>query len=168
MWVVTVSDRCARGQTSDRSGPLLVKDVSAHGAQVTHRIVSDGIAPVQDVLREAANAGAQLILTTGGTGPGPRDLTPEATAGIITRELPGLAELLRSTGARHLPTAVLSRGISGIIDPLSADHHGQGQTSAAPVAVINLPGSPPGAQQGLACLLPVLPHLLAQLQEGTH
>lgn len=165
-WVVTVSDRCARGEQADAGGPLLSQALQQLGAQVELRVVADGIETVTSALHQALQAGAQLIITTGGTGVGPHDLTPEATAAVITRPVPGVAELLRREGSLHTPTAVLSRGLVGIVDPAvdpAAHPH-----LAQPALVVNLPGSPSGARDGIATLTPLLGHLLAQLQGEPH
>ncbi len=118
-------------------------------------VVADGQESVAGGIRRALDAGARVIITTGGTGVGPRDRTPEATHTVIDREIPGLAELLRREGAASTPMAALSRGIVGVVD-------GPGSVIA------NLPGSTRGATEGLETLLPLLPHVLDQLTGGDH
>lgn len=154
-FVLTVSDRCARGETVDRSGPRAVALLTAAGFETDPaHVVADGEDSVSVALHAAVHDGARVVVTTGGTGVGPRDRTPEGTRGILVRELPGLAEALRREGARHVATAVLSRGLAGI--------------TAEGAVVVNLPGSTAAVEQGLAVLLPVLGHLLDQLAGGDH
>ncbi|MBD8078703.1 MogA/MoaB family molybdenum cofactor biosynthesis protein [Cellulosimicrobium arenosum] len=156
--VVTVSDRCSRGEAEDRSGPLLVSLLADAGyARVEARVVPDGAESVRDVLTLLLLDGARLVLTTGGTGLAPRDLTPEGTRLVVEREVPGIADELRRRGAEHVQTAVLSRGVAGLA--VGAD---------GPALVVNLPGSTGGVRDGWAVLGPLLPHVLAQLDGGDH
>ncbi|WP_018634739.1 MogA/MoaB family molybdenum cofactor biosynthesis protein [Parafrankia elaeagni] len=151
--VVTVSDRAHRGVYPDRSGPLLVEALAALGFAVPAAvIVPDEQAEITSVIRAAADAGTDLVVTTGGTGLGPRDVTPEATRGLLERELPGLAEALRAAGRDKVPTAVLSRGLAGTV----------GAT-----LVVNLPGSTGGVRDGIGVLTPVVAHAVAQLRGDT-
>lgn len=149
--VVTVSDRSSRGERPDTGGPLLAGLLRELGLEVADPVVvPDEVAAVQDALRTAA-AAYDLVVTTGGTGLAPRDVTPEATAPLLDRQVPGLAEELRRRGAEHVPTAVLSRGLAGTV----------GQA-----LVVNLPGSTGGVRDGVAVLAPVLVHALEQLRGG--
>lgn len=154
--VVTASDRAASGERPDTTGPALVHRLVEAGYVCDPAIVvADGEESVGTGIRRALEAGARVVVTTGGTGVGPRDRTPEATRTVIDREIPGMAELLRREGAASTPMAALSRGIVGVIDGPGA-------------VVVNLPGSSRGATEGLDTLLPLLPHVLDQLTGGDH
>jgi molybdopterin adenylyltransferase len=142
--ILTVSDKGARGEREDRSGPAIREMIEAAGGEV----VRAGIVPdEQDEIRAAliawSDEGLDLVLTTGGTGFSPRDWTPEATKSVIEREAPGLAEAMRRAGAEKTPTAILSRAVAGL----------RGGT-----LIVNLPGSEKAARESLAAILPVLPH----------
>ncbi|MGH2445832.1 MAG: molybdenum cofactor synthesis domain-containing protein, partial [Candidatus Limnocylindria bacterium] len=153
--VVTCSNRSSVGEREDASGPALVEALRAAGFDVAPDpiVVADDEAQISTLLARLADAGHRLILTTGGTGLTPTDVTPAATRRVIDREAPGLAELMRVSGLASTPMAALSRGVVGT----------RGQTLIA-----NLPGSPKGASESLGALLPVLRHALDQLAGGDH
>jgi len=149
--VVTVSDKGHAGEREDASGPLLADLLRKMGAEVVHQvIVPDERAEIERVLIALADeAHVELVVTTGGTGPAPRDVTPEATRAVIEREMPGLAEVLRFEGYRQTALAVISRGAAGL----------RGQT-----LIVNLPGSPKAVRQGMETLAPILPHAIKMLR----
>jgi molybdenum cofactor synthesis domain-containing protein len=152
--VVTASNRAAAGVYADRGGPVLVAGLQAMGFTVDGpQVVPDG-EPVAAALRAAVAAGYDVVLTTGGTGLTPMDLTPEATRSVLDAELPGIAEAVRAHGvAQGVPTAMLSRGLAG---------------RAGQTVIVNLPGSPGGCKDGIAVLGPVLPHAVQQVRGGDH
>ncbi|MFW7415648.1 MogA/MoaB family molybdenum cofactor biosynthesis protein [Demequina sp. SO4-18] len=154
--VITVSDRRSAGEAEDTAGPAVADALHAAGAAVEAWVVPDGRDSVTTAIEQALSSGARIVLTAGGTGVHPRDVTPEATRPFLARELPGIPELLRATGSRTTATAALSRGLAGV----SAGH--------APAVIVNLPGSEPGAREGIETLLPVLAHLLSQIDGGDH
>lgn len=154
--VITVSDRSSRGERVDESGPVAVAALRDAGfACADAVIVPDGADSVERALQAEILAGVKLIVTSGGTGVGPRDETPEGTLRVVTRQIPGIAEELRRLGAAEKPAGMLTRGVAGVIDP-----HG--------VLVVNLPGSPRGVASGMPVLLSVARHVLDQLGGGDH
>ncbi|MDP9445027.1 MAG: MogA/MoaB family molybdenum cofactor biosynthesis protein [Actinomycetota bacterium] len=152
--VVTVSNRAAVGVYPDASGPLIVTALRDLGCDVGDaQVVPDG-EPVQAALRAAVADGTDVVVTTGGTGLTPLDLTPEMTRAVIEREVPGVAEAIRAYGVAHgVPTAMLSRGLAG---------------TAGRTLIVNLPGSTGGVRDGLAVLAPVLRHAVDQIAGGDH
>ena len=160
MVVFTVSDRSARGEREDLSGPAAIEALRAAGFEsISAVVIPDGREVVESAIDDAVAAGADLILTLGGTGAGPRDETPEGTRPKIERELPGVAEGLRAAGASRVPTAVLSRGLAGITVPSASGHR---------AVVVNLPGSTGGTRDGVEYLVPLVPHLIEQMRGGDH
>ena len=149
-----MSDRSALGEQEDASGAALVELLREAGADiVAHEVVSDDLDPLADKLREfAERSDVNLIITTGGTGLGPRDNTPEATLRVIEREAPGLAEAMRLETLRHTPMAMISRGVCGI---------------CSGTLIINLPGSPKAVGESFAVIRPVLAHAVALLEGDT-
>jgi len=152
---ITVSNRAAAGVYADRSGPVLAGLLAEAGCDQVDgpRVVPDG-EPVLAALREAVGLGYDIIVTTGGTGLTPGDRTPEMTREVIDREIPGIAEAIRSAGAAAgIPAAVLSRGLAGL---------------AGQAVIVNLPGSSGGVRDGMAVLAPILVHAVDQARGGDH
>ena len=145
--VLTVSDGVSQGVREDRSGDLLAELLAGEGYEVERRVVPDEGGLIAEALEELA-ASARLVLTTGGTGLGPRDVTPEATRAVLEREAPGIAEALRADSIAKTPHGLLSRGAAGV----------RGTT-----LIVNLPGSTGGCRDGFAILRPALEHALELL-----
>ena len=152
--VITCSNRSSAGVRADTSGEIVASALRAQGYTVeSHVVVPDDVQRIQDAVRSAIGSGARIVITTGGTGVNPTDVTPEALSPLLERELPGVADAIRQAGVTKVPTAVLSRGVAGTI----------GQSFVAA-----LPGSPGGGRDGMRVLDPLLGHLMDQLGGGDH
>lgn len=154
--IVTISDRASRGEYEDLGGPAIerwLNGVLAEPCGFVRRIVPDGVGSVRDVLIELCDqAGADLVLTTGGTGPSPRDFTPEAMRQVITKELPGFGELMRQASLQQVRTAILSRQTAGV----------RGRS-----LIINLPGKPSSIDVCLSAVFPAVPYCLELIGAGS-
>jgi len=150
---VTVSNRASAGVYEDTSGPVLAALLGELGCEVTGPVVVPDGEPVLSALRAAVADGYDIVVTTGGTGLTPTDQTPEMTRQILDREIPGIAEAIRTFGAGKVPAAILSRGLAGV----------SGRT-----LIVNLPGSKGGVRDGMAVLGPVLAHAVDQIGGGDH
>jgi molybdenum cofactor biosynthesis protein B len=149
--ILTVSDRVSRGEADDASGDLLEELLSADGHDVERRVVPDEADEIAAAIEELA-ASSDVVLTTGGTGLAPRDVTPEATRTVLQREAPGIAEALRADSIAKTPHGLLSRGVAGVVGR---------------ALVVNLPGSPGGCRDGYAVLRPALDHAVLLLSDQT-
>lgn len=152
--VITASNRAAAGVYEDTTGPLIVEALVELGFEVTAPVVVPDGQPVADAIRAAVEGGARAVLTTGGTGLTPTDLTPEMTRPLLDREVPGIAEAIRTYGvSKGVPTAALSRGLAGV---------------SGNALVVNLPGSRGGVKDGLAVVVPLLVHAVEQIVGSDH
>lgn len=153
--VLTCSDRCARGEAADTSGPHVAERLREAGFEVVELlVVPDEAAAIEEALRRWADElGVDIAVTTGGTGFSPRDVTPEATLAVVERRTPGIAELVRAEGLKKTPFACLSRGEAGL----------RGRT-----LIVNLPGSLKAVRDGMDALLPILPHAVRMIAGGDH
>lgn len=151
--IIVASNRASDGTYPDRTGPVIAEWLAHRGYEVPDPLVVPDGEPVTRALRECLRDRVPVVLTTGGTGPAPTDRTPEATAGVLDYELPGVADAVRDAGSDKVPTAVLSRGTAGV---------------AGNTLVVNLPGSPGGVRDGLAVLDGILEHAVAQIAGGDH
>ncbi|MFI7618240.1 molybdenum cofactor biosynthesis protein B [Nonomuraea terrae] len=152
--VITASNRASAGIYEDESGPLLVDLLrQAAGCEVDGPVVVPDGDPVESALRKGLADGYDVIVTTGGTGVTPMDLTPEMTSRVISREIPGIAEAIRLANREKVPTSILSRGLAG---------------QAGKTLIVNLPGSSGGVRDGVAVLAPILRHTVEQIQGGDH
>ncbi|KPL23943.1 MAG: hypothetical protein AMJ75_04935 [Phycisphaerae bacterium SM1_79] len=153
--ILTVSDSCAAGKRADESGRTIENVLAKNGFEVFEkRIVADDREAIANELRLLSDkATVDIVLTTGGTGLGPRDVTPEATSSVCGRMVPGLSEMIRAEGFKKTKNAIISRGLAGIRNK---------------TLIINLPGSPKGAKESLEVILAVLPHAVDMMLGGGH
>jgi molybdenum cofactor synthesis domain-containing protein len=151
--VITCSNRSAAGERADESGQLLAAAVAGWGYQVAREVVPDEVSAIRAAVQRAVTGGARLVLTTGGTGVTPTDVTPEAVGPLLERPIPGISERIRAVNVDRVPTAVLSRGVSGMVGN---------------ALVVTLPGSPGGVRDALGVLEPLIGHVLDQAAGGDH
>lgn len=157
--VITVSDRAAADVYEDRSGPLAVELLAGHGVTCGATIVPDDPQEIRRAIRKAIKAGARIVLTTGGTGISPSDLTPQVTAELLSVELPGIVDEIRRRGAAGgQPLSLLSRGVAGVVV----------LKSRPPAFVVNAPGSRGGVRDAVAVVGPLAAHIVDQLDGGDH
>ena len=153
--ILTISDSCAQGKREDVSGQTIKDMLAENGFEICEkRIVADNHKTIADELKFLSDkAGLNLVFTTGGTGLGPRDVTPEATMSVCEKMVPGLGEMMRTEGLKKTPNAILSRAVAGI---------------RKNTLIINLPGSPKGVRESLEAILDVLPHAVNMMLGGGH
>lgn len=153
--ILTVSDSCAQGKRTDTSGQTIKQMLEDSEFEVVEKAVvpDDHHAITEALTRYSDQKGIEIVLTTGGTGLGPRDVTPEATMSVCERMAPGLSEILRSEGYKRAPNAVLSRGVAGLRNS---------------TLIINLPGSPKAVRESLEIILNILPHAVQMMRGGGH
>jgi len=152
--VITCSNRSAAGERADDSGALLADLLLQAGCTIASRtVVPDDIEEIRSAVRSAVSLGARVVITTGGTGLAPTDVTPEAVRALLDREVPGVAEAVRLAARDRVPTSVLSRGVAGTVGD---------------AFVVTLPGSPGGVRDGMAVLAPLLRHVADQLAGADH
>ncbi|GGA67870.1 hypothetical protein GCM10011490_18090 [Pseudoclavibacter endophyticus] len=163
--VITVSDRASMGLRDDETGPVIVEALREAGFDVAEPVVvPDGTLPVRDAVRAAHEAGSRVIITTGGTGIGPRDRTPEGVEPLLDLKLPRIIDAIAGHGGAPA-TALLTRGVAGVIGGDSAAYR---TMMRPPSLVVTLPGSPGGVRDGLAVLLPIVHHAIGQLDGAGH
>ncbi len=153
--IVTVSDRASRGEYTDEGGPAIrsyLGEVLASSWDARERIVPDDVEAIAAAIRDCAEAGCCLVVTTGGTGPAPRDVTPEATESVCTKLLPGFGERMRQVSLQYVPTAILSRQTAGI---------------CGRALVVNLPGRPKSIRECLDAVFPAIPYCVDLIHTGT-
>lgn len=154
--VITVSDEISSGADANRAGPIAVELLAAHGADATLVVVPDSALAIQQAVTGAIESGARVVITSGGTGIGPSDVTTEAVWPLLDFQLPGITEEIRRLGATHAPIALVSREIAGVV------------LSEPSVFVLTAPGSRGGVRDAITVVGPLLAHILAQLDGAGH